>query len=99
MAASDAFGGIDVVVCNAGIHGPKGSIDEIDWDEWEHAFAVNVYGSIHVCRSVLPRMKAAKVGKIIMLSGGGATKPMPNMSAYAASKAAVVRFAETLAEE
>ena len=44
-------------------------------------------------------MKKRKKGKIIILSGGGATKPMPNFSAYAASKAAVVRFGETLAEE
>jgi 3-oxoacyl-[acyl-carrier protein] reductase len=44
-------------------------------------------------------MKQKKYGKIIMLSGGGATKPMPYLSAYAASKAAIVRFAETLAEE
>jgi 3-oxoacyl-[acyl-carrier protein] reductase len=44
-------------------------------------------------------MKAQRRGKIIILSGGGATKPLPNLSAYAASKAAIVRFGETLAEE
>jgi NAD(P)-dependent dehydrogenase (short-subunit alcohol dehydrogenase family) len=44
-------------------------------------------------------MKQQRYGKIVQLSGGGATKPMPRTSAYAASKAAVVRFAETLAEE
>ena len=44
-------------------------------------------------------MKTQRCGKIILLSGGGATKPLPNLSAYAASKAAVVRFGETLAEE
>jgi 3-oxoacyl-[acyl-carrier protein] reductase len=47
----------------------------------------------------LPHFKQRQYGKIIILSGGGATKPLPHLSAYAASKAAVVRFAETLAEE
>jgi NAD(P)-dependent dehydrogenase (short-subunit alcohol dehydrogenase family) len=61
--------------------------------------AINLQGSVLACREVLPDMKARRGGKIILLSGGGATKPMPNLSAYAASKAAVVRFAETLAEE
>jgi 3-oxoacyl-[acyl-carrier protein] reductase len=52
-----------------------------------------------MCREVLPTMKQQGYGKIIQLSGGGATKPMPRTSAYAATKAAIVRFAETLAEE
>ena len=46
--------------------------------------------------SVIPHFKKNRYGKIFILSGGGATKPMPYLSAYAASKAAVVRFAETL---
>jgi 3-oxoacyl-[acyl-carrier protein] reductase len=52
-----------------------------------------------MCREVLPAFRRQGYGKIINLSGGGATAPLPNMSAYAASKAAVVRFTETLAEE
>jgi 3-oxoacyl-[acyl-carrier protein] reductase len=93
------LGGLDVLVCNAGIHGPKGPVEDADWDEWVNAVSVNLHGSVLACREVLPHMKSQRHGKIILLSGGGATKPMPNMSAYAASKAAVVRFGETLAEE
>jgi NAD(P)-dependent dehydrogenase (short-subunit alcohol dehydrogenase family) len=52
-----------------------------------------------MCRAVLPHMRRAGYGKIVQLSGGGATNPLPRISSYAASKAAVVRFAETLAEE
>ncbi len=48
---------------------------------------------------MLPHFRAQRSGKIILLSGGGATKPLPFLSAYAASKAALVRFGETLAEE
>jgi 3-oxoacyl-[acyl-carrier protein] reductase len=52
-----------------------------------------------MCRALLPHFKARRYGKIIQLSGGGATNPLPRLSAYAASKAAIVRFAESLALE
>jgi NAD(P)-dependent dehydrogenase (short-subunit alcohol dehydrogenase family) len=93
------LGGVDILVCNAGVYGPKGPIESVSWEDWEQAFSINVYGTVLACREVLGPMKARRQGKIILLSGGGATKPLPNLSAYAASKAAVVRFGETLAEE
>ncbi len=93
------FGRIDVLLCNAGVYGPKGSIEDIDWTEWTQAVEINLNGTVLCCRAVLPHMKKIGGGKIIIMSGGGATKPMPFLSAYAASKAAVVRFAETLANE
>lgn len=93
------LGKIDILVANAGIYGTKGPIDEIDWDEWSNAIDINLKGTVLQCRAVLTHFKQMRYGKIIILSGGGATKPMPNLSAYAASKAGVVRFAETLAEE
>jgi 3-oxoacyl-[acyl-carrier protein] reductase len=52
-----------------------------------------------MCKWILPHMKKNNAGKIINLSGGGATAPLPRISAYATSKAAVVRLTETLAEE
>jgi len=90
---------IDILVSNAGIYGPKGPIEENDWDEWSKAIDINLKGTVLMCRAVVPYMKKQQTGKIILLSGGGATKPMPNLSSYAASKAGVVRFAETLALE
>ncbi|HLB55899.1 MAG TPA: SDR family oxidoreductase [Coxiellaceae bacterium] len=95
----DHFGKINILINNAGIHGAKGPVDEVDWDEWESAIDINLKGTVLMTRAVLSHMKKNHAGKIIMLSGGGATKPMPNMSAYAASKAAIVRFSETLADE
>ena len=98
-SALQRFGRIDILVNNAGIYGPMGPIEEVDWAEWIRAIEINLFGSILMCRAVLPTMKAQRQGKIIQLSGGGATNPMPNVSAYAVSKAAIVRFADTLAEE
>ncbi|PZM14862.1 SDR family NAD(P)-dependent oxidoreductase [Rhizobium tubonense] len=98
-ATMAAFGGCHILVNNAGIYGPKGEIETVDWSEWVRAMEINVLGSVLMCREVLEHFKAQKYGKIIQLSGGGATNPLPRISAYAASKAAIVRFAETLAEE
>ncbi len=99
-AEADArWGQIDVLVCNAGVYGPKGAIDRVDWSSWAEAIAVNLNGTVLCCRAFLPLLRLSSRGKIILLSGGGATKPLPFLSAYAASKAAVARFGETLAEE
>jgi NAD(P)-dependent dehydrogenase (short-subunit alcohol dehydrogenase family) len=97
--AVDAFGRLDALVNNAGVYGPMGLAEEVDWGEWARAIEINLMGTVLPCRAALPHMKKAGRGKVINLSGGGATAPLPRMSAYAASKAAVVRFTETLAEE
>ena len=95
----DKLGGCQILVNNAGIYGPKGAIEDQDWDEWKKAIEINVFGSVLMCRALIPHFKRQNYGKIIQLSGGGATKPLPNLSVYATSKAAIVRFADTLAEE
>lgn len=87
------------LVNNAGVYGPKGVIEEVDWIEWARAIEINLYGTVLPCREVLPIFRKKGFGKIVNLSGGGATAPLPRISAYAASKAAVVRFTETVAEE
>jgi len=93
------LGGLEILVCNAGVYGPKGPVHEVSWREWSQAIAINLMGTVLCCREVLPHFLDRKYGKIVLLSGGGATKPLPFLSAYAASKAAVVRFGETLADE
>ena len=93
------FHRLHILVNNAGVYGPKGLIEDVDWGEWIKAIEINLYGSVLMCRAVLPHLKVHQYGKIVQLSGGGATNPLPRLSAYAASKAAIVRFAETLAEE
>ena len=88
-----------ILVNNAGIYGPKGDVEAVAWAEWMRAIEINVYGSVLMSRELMPHFKKQLYGKVIQLSGGGATTPLPKISAYAVSKAAIVRFAETLAEE
>lgn len=101
MAAQvfDQFGAVDVLINNAGVLGPIGPFLENDLEEWIHALNVNLLGSLYLIRSFLPQMIEQKHGKIIQISGGGASNPLPGLTAYAASKAAVIRFIETLANE
>ncbi len=93
------FGELDGLVNNAGVYGPKGLTEETDWADWVKTIEINLLGTVLMCRAVLPDFRKRGVGKIVNLSGGGATAPLSRFSAYAASKAAVVRFTETLAEE
>lgn len=97
--ALDVLPDLTVLVNNAGVYGPMGRVEDNDWQEWMRAIEINLFGTVLMCRTVLPHMRARSYGKIINLSGGGATAPLPRLSAYAAGKAAVVRFTETLAEE
>lgn len=98
-ATVETFGGLDVLVNNAGVYGPMGPLEDVDWAEWVDATLINILGTVYPCRAVIPAMRRRGGGKIINLSGGGATNPMPRVTAYATSKAAVVRFTESMALE
>jgi NAD(P)-dependent dehydrogenase (short-subunit alcohol dehydrogenase family) len=97
--AQRELGSLDVLVLNAGVYGPMGPTESVDLKEWRRAIDINLFGVLLPCRAAIPHLKKAGRGKIIVLSGGGATNPLPNISSYAASKAAAVRLMETLAEE
>jgi NAD(P)-dependent dehydrogenase (short-subunit alcohol dehydrogenase family) len=93
------FPRLDILVNNAGIYGPMGNIEDSNWDEWVDAIRINLLGLVYVSRAAMPIFRAQRYGKIINISGGGAANPMPAITAYAASKAGVVRFTESLALE
>jgi len=93
------FGKIDVLINNAGIQHPIGSLIDVDFFEWVENIEVNLLGTVLLTKLVLQDMVKVNKGKIINFSGGGSTSPRPNFSAYATSKTAIVRFTETIAEE
>jgi 3-oxoacyl-[acyl-carrier protein] reductase len=93
------LGPLHVVINNAGIYGPIGPTEDLSLSDWMQAWQINVTGTLLVCQHAVRAMKPLHAGKIINVSGGGATTPMPRLAAYAATKAAVVRLTETLAEE
>jgi 3-oxoacyl-[acyl-carrier protein] reductase len=97
--AEAGLAGLDVLVNSAGVYGPMGPLEENDWEEWVRAIEIDLLGAALLFRSVIPVFKRRGGGKIVQLSGGGATAPLPRLSAYAASKAAVVRLVETVAGE
>lgn len=92
-------GEIDSVVCAAGIQGPVGPLVEALPKAWAETIATNLVGVMYTIAAVLPGMIKRRTGKVIVLTGGGAAKPRPNFTAYAASKAGVARLADSLAEE
>lgn len=93
------FGRLDALVCAAAIQGPIGPLADVKPRQWAEVIETNLIGVMHSIRAVLPHMMERRSGKIIVLSGGGSARPRPFFSAYAASKTAVVRLVETVAEE
>jgi NAD(P)-dependent dehydrogenase (short-subunit alcohol dehydrogenase family) len=88
-----------VLVNNAAIQGPIGAFDEVDWPAWQRTIEIDLIAPALVTRLVLPGMRARGRGKIVNVSGGGATGPRPRFSAYAVAKSGLVRLTETLAVE
>lgn len=92
---------LDAIIICAALQGPVGPALTLNPQEWSATVRVNLDGTFHVVRAfaALLRPEGAARAKILCFSGGGASKPRPNFSAYAASKTGVVRLVETLAEE
>lgn len=89
---------LETLINNAAIHGPIGKVWENNWKLWQEVIQVNLLAPVFLCRACIPLMQETG-GSIINISGGGATSPRPNFSAYATAKAGLVRFSETLAAE
>ncbi len=95
------YGRIDVLINCAGIYGPIGPLEENDMGQWEKTIQINLLGTVHCTRYVIPVMKKQGKGKIINLCGGGVGGPdlKSNLSAYITSKAAIAGYTEAMANE
>lgn len=96
---AEQLGPPDLLVNNAGRLGAIGPTWDTDPADWWSDVTVNLRGVYQLCRAVLPGMRERGAGRIINMVGGGTGGPFPFASAYACSKAAVMRFTETLATE
>ncbi len=97
--AVSAFGHIHGLVHAAAVLGPIGPTVDVEPEEWLDTVRLNLFGTFLVVRQVARHMVGHGGGRIVCLSGGGASGPFPNFTAYASSKVAVVRFCETVAAE
>ncbi len=95
----ERLGPIDLLVANAGVGNPEGATWEIPVDAWWRVLQVNVLGVHLACRAVIPGMLERGRGRIVITGSGAAYLPGLAHTAYPASKAAVCRYGETLADE
>jgi NAD(P)-dependent dehydrogenase (short-subunit alcohol dehydrogenase family) len=92
------YGTIDGLVNCAGVYGPIGKTPDVDLEHFEQAIKINLLGTVYMCSAFAPLIKGTR-RKIVNYSGGGAATPFARYSAYASSKAAIVRFTENLSIE
>jgi len=94
-----ACGGIDALVCSAGITGPNLPLADYPVDAWKHVFDVNVHGVFLCNRAVVPVMRNKDYGRIVNIASVAGKEGNPNASAYSASKAAVIGLTKSLGKE
>ena len=94
----NGLGGIDILINNAGI-AQFGSVLGMDPEIWEQILRVNVLGTYYITRAVLPGMVEQRRGDVVNVASTAGEKGVATTSAYAASKAAMLRFTESLAQE
>jgi NAD(P)-dependent dehydrogenase (short-subunit alcohol dehydrogenase family) len=98
-AVQEEFGRVDVLVNNSGVGGPSAPLWEIDPEEWEDTFRVNVTGTFLVCRAFLPGMVERRSGSVVVIGSMTGKRPLVNRTPYAASKTALIGLVRTLAFE
>ena len=94
----ERVGAPDGIVHNAGVAG-VGSIEEMPIEAWQQMFATNVFGPVRLTKALVPSMRAAGRGRIVLVSSQGAVRGMPGIGAYSAAKGALERWGESLSQE
>lgn len=95
-ACVDRFGGVDVLIGNAGVINPISHLAKADPADWGRAIDINLKGVFHGMRAVLPVMRAAGGGTVLTVSSGAASNPVEAWSHYCASKAGAKMLTECL---
>lgn len=100
QASTEAeFGPITTVVNSAGLSGPNKTVEDYDNADWRHVTDVNLTGTYHVNKVVIPGMKAANYGRIVNIASIAGKEGNPNAGAYSASKAGVIGLTKSLGKE
>ena len=99
VAAIDRFGDLDILVNNAGMVEPIGRLEDIDPAQWAHGIAVNLIGTYHGIRAVLPHFRSRGRGVIVNVSSGAAHHALEGWSSYCAAKAGVASLTRSVALE
>jgi len=97
--AIDAVEQVDILINSAGIVGPNRPLWEVSDADWNTTFAVNVTGTFHLCRAVVPRLRAQGWGRIVNFSSIAGKEGNANQAAYSASKAAIIGLTKSLGKE
>ncbi len=97
--AAAEIGPVDILVNSAGIVGPNKPLWEVDDDEWQATFAVNVAGTFHLCKAFVPAMKENGWGRIVNIASIAGKEGNPKLAAYSASKGAVIAMTKSLGKE
>lgn len=95
----DGFGGVDILVANAGITGPNHAVWEYPLDAWREVMDINLTGTFLCCRAVVPVMIAQNYGRIVNIASIAGKEGNPNASAYSASKSGVIALTKSLGKE
>jgi 3-oxoacyl-[acyl-carrier protein] reductase len=98
-ATVERFGGLDILVINAGVNGDQLPVETSDAEVWRSTLEVNLVGAYLCAQAAIPALKARGAGKIITLGSGIGHRGMPGLSAYACSKAGLWMLTRVLAQE
>lgn len=97
--AVERFGRLDALISNAGVLSPNGRIHNLDTEDWERAFRVNVMGSVNGIRAAVPVMRAQKSGAIVLTASVAGMTAWSHAGPYCTTKAAVIQLAKVAAVE
>jgi 3-oxoacyl-[acyl-carrier protein] reductase len=93
------MGGVDILICNAGITGPNATVEDYPVDAWRQVIDVDLNAVFYCLKAVVPMMKRAGYGRIVNVASVAGKEGNPNAAAYSSAKAAVIALTKSLGKE